>query len=313
MGGKIMVVVILVVILGGVIYVWNSGLVGKVEEQYQTLLHPSSTGQSVFTVAPPTTSQSHTNTPSTAPPPVSNATPTTAVIPGTTTTISLSQIPKGFTVNQLSPQYHEVRFDGISGATAYSYGRIYLAANMAKSVTVDVTGWQIKGNDGGEYIPQAVNIYDPSGLTAPGDIQLQAGQYVYLYSSKGPFNLRLNECIGYIGQENHLTPALPNNCPYPNRSAITSFTGACQNYISTIGQCVVPNLNNTAIPENDPACRAYIENNFNYWSCFNAHEGDANFLSNEWWVWMGASPVDPYHDTVDLLDRNGLLVDIYSY
>ena len=142
---------------------------------------------------------------------------------------------------------------------------------------------------------------------------LSGGQYVDLYSPKEPFNLRLNECIGYIGTENRLVPPLPQNCPDPNRSALASFTGACQNYIYTIGECTVPDLNNPQIPENDYACRDYIADNFNYRACFDAHEGDANFLSNQWWVWMGASPVDQYHDKVDLFDRNGLLVDTYSY
>ena len=67
------------------------------------------------------------------------------------------------------------------------------------------------------------------------------------------------------------------------------------------------------VPRTDYACHDYLENNFNYKSCFNAHVRDANFLSNQWWVWMGSSPLDQYHDTADLFDKNGLLVDEYSY
>ena len=57
----------------------------------------------------------------------------------------------------------------------------------------------------------------------------------------------------------------------------------------------------------------YLENNFTYKSCFEAHDGDANFLSNQVWVWTGSNVVDQYHDTVQLLDKNGLLVDLYTY
>jgi len=31
------------------------------------------------------------------------------------------------------------------------------------------------------------------------------------------------------------------------------------------------------------------------------------------WVWTGDNVVGQYHDTIQLLDRNGLLVDLYTY
>jgi hypothetical protein len=75
----------------------------------------------------------------------------------------------------------------------------------------------------------------------------------------------------------------------------------------------MPVLSGPQVPTNDYACMNYIENNFTYRSCFNQHSADANFLSNQVWVWTGSSPVNQYHDTVRLLDKNGLLVDIYTY
>jgi len=54
-------------------------------------------------------------------------------------------------------------------------------------------------------------------------------------------------------------------------------------------------------------------NTLNYGGCFSAHIGDANFLSNQWWVWTGNSIADPYHDMIQLYDGSGLLVDEYSY
>jgi hypothetical protein len=204
----------------------------------------------------------------------------------------------------------------MSAGSIYSYGTITLGTyGLAASDTVDITGWQIKTNRGGEYIPQAIDLYDPSGLAAPGDITVGQNQYVYIYSSPGPFNLRLNKCIGYIGNSNKFTPPLPTNCPYIDQSAISrmGFTGTCENYIYSLGSCQIPNLNNAPIPWTDYACRDYIENNFNYKACFNAHVSSADFLSNQWWVWMGSNPLDQYHDVVDLFDKKGLLVDQYSY
>ena len=297
---KVKVVLFLVVILGIIIYIFSSGVIGSLGRQFQALTRVSSSSNSLV-VRSETSGK------------VATAGQVTSTTPVATTTINPADIPPGFTVSQLSPYFHKIRFSGISAGGPGYYGVITIYSNLNQGETVDVTGWQIKSNKGGEYIPQAVALYDPSGLAPASDIVLQTGQYVYMYSSAGPFNLRLNKCIGYIGNSNHFTPPLPNYCPSPDRSAISTFTGVCQNFIQSIGSCQTPDLNNPQIPNNDQTCRDYIANNFNYRSCFNAHESDPDFFLNQWWIWTGASPSDPYHDVVDLLDKHGLLVDIYTY
>jgi hypothetical protein len=228
--------------------------------------------------------------------------------------INPADIPQGFTASQLSPNFHAVRFGGVSYGGYNFYGQITLNAyNLSASTSVDITGWQIKAKHGGEFIPQAINVYDPSGLTAPTDIIMRNGDTVTLYSSPGPFNLRINKCIGYIGVNNKTVPQLPQNCPYPDRSAVQNFTGACQNYVTSIGGCTQPNLADPRIPFNDYACRNYLANNFTYRACFDTHVADADFLANQVWVWTGNNVIDQYHDQVQLQDRNGLLVDVYSY
>jgi hypothetical protein len=233
-----------------------------------------------------------------------------------TGTIPASQIPKGWTASQLSPYFHEVRITGVSYGGANYYGTITLNAQFANygaTGTIDITGWHIKARAGGEFIPTAIAVYDPSGLTAPSDIRLNNGDIVYLYSSSAPFNVRLNECIGWIAQVAHFSPPLPAYCAPPDESSIQNFTGACQEYVQTLGGCQQPDLSNPLIPRTDYACQDFLENNFNYRSCFTAHRADPNFLSNQVWVWMGSNVVNRYHDTVDLLDKNGLLVDQYVY
>jgi len=142
---------------------------------------------------------------------------------------------------------------------------------------------------------------------------MHSGDVVYLYSSSAPINLRLNKCIGYVAHMANFSPALPMNCPYVDRSAIQSFTGACQDYITSLGSCQAPNMANPSIPRTDYACQSYLENNFTYKSCFTAHVSDPDFLSNQVWVWMGSNVVDANRDIVKLFDKNGLLVDYYSY
>ena len=230
--------------------------------------------------------------------------------------INPADIPAGYTAAQLSPYFHKVSFRGISAANFYSYGTITLGDEDYYSTgTIDITGWQIRSNDGDDFIPQAVDVYDPTGLAPASDILVKTGDQVFFYSSSAPFNLRLNECIGYAAHVANFVPALPLTCPYINQSQLQSFSGACQHYLDTLPQwqCQAPTLSGPQVPTNDSACMNYLENNFTYRSCFNQHYVDPNFLSNQVWVWTGSSPVNQYHDTVRLLDKNGLLVDLYIY
>lgn len=305
MGGKIIIVLFCVFILGLVIFAINSNIVGKLGSPITSLIHYHPT--SWFIQASSTFSA-----PSNAP----GASLTAGTSPSPAPTLNPAEIPAGFTLAELSPYFKKIAFGGVSAASSYSYGTISLGTyGLAASDTVDITGWEIKTNRGGEYIPQAIDLYDPSGLALPSDIVVGQNQSVDLYSSQGSFNVRLNECIGYIGNSNKFTPPFPSNCPYVDQQAISKmgFTGACENYIYSLGSCQTPNMNSMLIPRTDYACQDYLENNFNYKACFNAHVSDPNFLSNQWWVWMGSSPLDQYHDTVDLFDKKGLLVDQYSY
>ncbi len=345
MGGKIVFIIVAIFAIGVIVYLVSSGaLVGGLKTF--NALFPTPTGTGLFAAGAPASSTGsssgsgggwasfwsflgpgggfHGNLPtigggsssgtyfSQAP---SGGSSGSGFGGSATTTINPADIPAGFTASQLSPYFHQVRFGGISAGTSYYYGTITLYDNSYNtSGTIDVTGWEIKALRGGEYIPKAINVYDPSGLTPPSDIVLRPGDTVYLYSSSAPFNLRLNECIGYIANVAKFQPALPMNCPsVTDRSAIENFTGACQNYILSLGGCQQPNMASPQIPRTDYACQDYLESHFTYKSCFQDHAGDANFLSNQVWVWTGSNVVDQYHDTVELLDRNGKLVDIYSY
>jgi hypothetical protein len=334
MGGKIVFIIIIVVGLGLGLYLYNSGALVKGVGGFNSLFPAptsvststaasgsgasTSTGSSFWSFLGLPSTNAHITGPS-IPPGEPASQPTTIGAPssggGTANVINPADIPAGFTAAQLSPYFHEVRFGGISPGTSYYYGTITLNYDdyNAPSSTIDITGWQIKSKDSGEYIPQAVDVYDPSGLTPESDILMHNGDTVYLYSSSAPFNLRLNECIGYVANIADFNPPLPDSCPGINLSQIQNFTGECQNYIESIGGCSQPNMSSPEIPRNDYACQDYLQNNFTYKSCFAAHDGDANFLSNQVWVWTGSNVVDQYHDSVELLDRNGLLVDIYTY
>lgn len=233
---------------------------------------------------------------------------TTITTPSATSTVTP---PAGFTVAQLSPYYKQVKLSGVSR------NQITLSTYPSQNIptsTVDITGWEIKTNHGGEFVPQAINVYNPSGQNQASEIILAINKinYVNIYSNSAPANLRLNACMGYLNTPAQFKPGFSNSCPSINRSQISQYTGACQNYILSLG-CQTPNPTGYYYPRRDYQCQEYLSGKFTYNWCVSTYATSANFLSNEWRVWMGATPLDPYHDIVELLDKNGLLVDVYSY
>ena len=309
MGGKIWFIVMVIIALGLGLYLYSSGAFVNGLKSFNSLISASSTF-SFFDLNSSTVAHGP-SAPIGPPPPDQHAIAPSSVAP----TINPADIPAGYTLAQISPYFHEVLFGTVSAGTIYYYGTItlntYLNANATG--TIDVTGWHIKSTDGDEYVPKAVNLYDPTGLAPASDINVKNGDTVYLYSSSAPFNLRLNECIGYAAHVANFIPALPQSCPYVDRSQIRSFSSACQNYLLSINGCQTPNMFSSQVPNSDSACMNYLENNFNYRSCFGAHNTDANFLSNQIWVWTGSNIIDPYNGTILLLDKNGLLVDESTY
>ncbi|MEK7507969.1 MAG: hypothetical protein AAB602_02710 [Patescibacteria group bacterium] len=227
--------------------------------------------------------------------------------------IDPAQIPDGFSVNQLSPYFRRVIFSGVSFP-----GDITLSLAYDIMSPINITGWLIQARRGGQVIPQAINIYDPTGLVPETDIYLRPGDVLRMfpYASTIGKNFRLNKCIGALENENHFTPSLPWYCPalYKNYSEISSFTGKCQDYISSLNYCTAPDFYSVDIPYDDYACQAYLQNTINFKGCFDKYRGDTDFLTNEIWAWTGNDRLlDERHDRVLLFDRTGLLVDEYSY
>ncbi len=228
-------------------------------------------------------------------------------------TISLQDIPKGFTASQISPDFHKIRIGSVSPGSVFYYGQISLFASFSGPNVIDVTGWYFKANKGSQFVPKAVEIYDPSGLASAGEIYLGSGDMLNIYSTQSAIgeNLRMNKCIGYLENYNHFTPPLPLSCPYIDRSEISGFTGVCQNLITSIGSCSLPPAN-PLLSSTDYSCKQFLST-INYKGCFEKHRNDKDFLGREWRAWAGSRFLDPSHDNILLFDRQGLLVDTYSY
>jgi len=240
------------------------------------------------------------------------------------TNSSLSQeipdylIPSGFTRDQLSPYFGKIKISFVS-PNRFPF-EIVLYSYLTKDEKINLAGWQIKTNNAKIIIPQAVNIYEPSGLSPSQDIIISENTKIIIYSNTNPFNrnLRLNKCTGYLNNKYIFNPPLPQNCPSISRSEISYLSGQCQSYILSLWGCKTPEdsfYNSLSTIKDGLACRQFLDT-INYRGCFEKHYLDSDFLSNERRLWLGwgIQPVlDSLHDKLLLFDKQELLVDEYTY
>lgn len=162
-------------------------------------------------------------------------------VPYTTQTITP---PEGFTANQLSPIYQQVRITKgwLSNGFEIDLSAFYSSSNQK----IDITGWRVQGNRDSFTIPQAIANYVPYGFEEIQDITLTSGSYVKIYNAISPIgqNLRLNKCIGYLDSQNtksdvgyNFIPSLPNTCPSLDRGEIVLFSSRCQTLIRGLYGC----------------------------------------------------------------------------
>ena len=236
----------------------------------------------------------------------------TYIAPPAQPQVNPSDIPSGFTLQDLSPYFKKITVSASPGSFGY-YSQVTLYGYSAENSRTNITGWQLRANRGGFYIPRAVDVYDPSGLATESDINLKNGDVLYIYSTTSGVgrNLHLNKCIGYITNSNVFNPQLSLNCPYINRSEISHLTGQCQNYILSLGSCKLP-APHLPFLINDYNCQIFLDK-INYGGCFARHRNDSDFLSNQWIVWSGSQFLDFQHDRLLLFDKESLLVNEYSY
>jgi len=209
-------------------------------------------------------------------------------------------------LSSISPSYGTVNnFQAPSSLT--------ISFSLKPGESLDLTGWEIKSKGDQTYIPQAVNVYLPGGFGSPQDIIVKDNGYLNIYSAQGPAgqNMRLNECIGYLNNTYQTNYLFPNSCPalYQSRADIVNFSSGCQDYITSLGSCAAPDLNNQSIAY-DAACKQFLADRANYGGCFSAYRNDPNFLSNQWFIFLGDYHfLNQEHDKVDLYNKSGQLID----
>jgi len=220
------------------------------------------------------------------------------------------------TTSSFSPNFGKVKFGAISHTS------IDLSSQITTSEKIDITGWKIKGSKGEITIPQGVELFIPGTSIPNSDIVVKQYDVVHIYTKSNPFsvnkNFRPNKCFGYLNDYYQNSGYYYSKiCPTINRDDICNFTQECQNAIMSLQNCSSQGYSNNLYVVSNYACQTYADNYIsrylNYDGCIGNYSKDKDFYSNSWDIYLGYDIVCKCDDVLYLYDRNGLLVDQYSY
>ncbi len=231
----------------------------------------------------------------------------------------ITDAPEGFTAADLSSYYGKVTISASPTSENVSYlqypSTIRLSASVSEGARIPITGWRIQANRGAVFVPRAVEYFLPPSGGEQYDIVLRSGNHsinIYSSTSAAGRNFRTNGCFGYIARNTNFIPNVSGNCPSVNRSEYTYLSGVCQDYINSVnGSCRNP-LEGPNVNYLPDECKEVLRR-LTYSRCYEEHQNDANFLSSEWYLWVGQNILDSRHDRVRLYDSNDKLVDEYIY
>jgi hypothetical protein len=215
-----------------------------------------------------------------------------------------------------SPEYVKLKISGVKyrGVTANDE---YVKITNNTKINIDATGLVIKNKQNETInIPQSVENLSLGGGDMLSDIILAQNKSVTIFSSSSPVgkNFRLNDCTGYLNNYYTFTPKLPERCPKPIDQDLIGYSKSCRDYINALPACAAPNTGDLRIAY-DSQCVNYLMSNLNYSSCVLRYQAYPSFLKDEWYVYINRSSgfLNDTHDEVKLLDKDGNLIDTYSY
>ncbi|VAW32566.1 hypothetical protein MNBD_CPR01-362 [hydrothermal vent metagenome] len=214
----------------------------------------------------------------------------------------------------------------VSGADNINSSREYVTLRVTTNTTpIDITGWTLKSSASGvsAHIPKGTEVPRSGIVNQTQDIILRPGDDAIISSGRSPIggSFRENICIGYFAQYQSFYPTLPLTCPIPFTELKDNYRNgggnymrdlACINYTRSLNRCSVV----TTPPVNlSSSCAKFLTTYLNYNGCVNAHEHDSYFKNKTWRIYLNRdkSMWRTHYDSVELLDKNGKLVDMFSY
>ena len=219
--------------------------------------------------------------------------------------------------------YFSRNIQGLRGAsTAGEY--IAVEASSQNGAPVPITGWRLKSavTDFEARIGNGSPLFYSGRANNEVPIELRPGEQAIISTGRSPAgtSFRVNKCSGYLAQFQTYEPTLQASCPLPHYETTFAKSGqnlddACTAYLRTLRPCTAP-ITSSPPSSVNASCAAFIADTLNYNSCIDNHRLDADFYAKrEWRVFLGRDSKlwRNERETIQLLDQNGKMVDLYSY
>ena len=221
---------------------------------------------------------------------------------------------------EISPYFDKMTVT-LKRATSSSPFLATLTPRLSAGETLTITGWTLQSNTGSFSLGYGTQhiLSNNNSFTQP--IVVSKGERVLVSGRASPFgtggNFKPNICMGWLKEFYTFPLSIPGSCPDRLKVENVSFLNpSCQDFLLkkvNATRCEVPDYSQNTVVAGDSECVSFINSNLTYDACVAKHSNDANFLDNEWQVLTNRSFGHPLHDTVLLLDEQGLLVDDYIY
>ncbi len=196
--------------------------------------------------------------------------------------------------------------------------RVTIMVSGAASNSISTAGWKLRSKESGKTVnfPAGTELPQSGRVNSSGAITLRPGDQAIIVSGRSPVgaSFRENMCTGYLEERQNFKPPLNQSCPTPYQELerfADDYSEQCASYVRSISYCT----SHTNAKSVGGSCEDFVDEYLNYNGCVNAHRSDANFSLGTWRVFLGASSDlwDNQHDTIELLDAQGKIIDSLSY
>jgi len=175
------------------------------------------------------------------------------------------------------------------------------------------------------YLP-ATNIQSPITLADREKAVIITGQVPTLADFVIRDNFKLNRCLGYLEDKTsyRFSPTIRDNCPRSEEfPGVDNLSDTCAKFASSVRACHEPK--ETYDPEEgycldrncslNSFCKGFVQQTFNFQSCFNTFSRDADFVGDEWRIFLGRTWElwESRREVITLYDASGRLVHQIEY
>ncbi|MEK7066139.1 MAG: peptidoglycan-binding protein [Patescibacteria group bacterium] len=222
--------------------------------------------------------------------------------------------PKPITTSATSTAKGVIKIASIMRAGAKPDGQFIVIRNNAGKNPVDITGFTITTSQNNQFLIPKAHTIPGINSVARDNIVLKPGESVKIIVGRQvtQINFQENICTGYFDEKVDYGGNLSHNCPKPDyTSRISVLSDYCTEVFDKTPICKTVDVQKTQ----QPACMQFSVDHFNYQGCLKDFKNKTGFLKGNWLVWMqrNATFFRQLHDIVILYDKEGKIVDQFTY